>query len=92
MNVFALMMADFETTLVPEALSRLPTTDFVAATYDSHHVELFTFAVRACRDRETAEDLVHEAFVRLIVETEAGRTPMQVRGWLYRGRQPDRVA
>jgi RNA polymerase sigma-70 factor (ECF subfamily) len=84
MNVFALMMADFETTLVPAALSSPATADLVAAIYDSHHVELFTFAVRASRDRDTAEDLVHEAFVRLIVEFEAGRTPVHARAWLYR--------
>ena len=84
MNVFALMMADFETTLVPAALSISPTADHVAAIYDSHHVELFTFAVRACRDRDAAEDLVHEAFVRLMVEFEAGRPPVHARAWLYR--------
>lgn len=84
MNVFALMMADFDTTQVPAALSSPATADLVAATYDSHHVELFTFAVRACRDREAAEDLVHEAFVRFIVEIEAGRMPVHVRAWLYR--------
>jgi len=84
MNVFVLTMADFETTMVPAAVSSPPTTDFVAATYDRHQGELFTFAVRACRDREAAEDLVHEAFVRFIVEVEAGRMPVHVRAWLYR--------
>ena len=60
------------------------TTELVAAIYDSHQRELFTFAIRACRDHEAAEDLVHEAFIRLIVEVDAGRTPRNVRAWLYR--------
>ena len=84
MNVFALMLGDADARVVPSAPSSAPTTDLVAAIYDSHQGELFTFAVRACRDREAAEDLVHEAFVRFILETEAGRTPVHVRAWLYR--------
>ncbi len=56
----------------------------IAAIYDRHQQELFTFALRSCRDREAAEDLLHEAFVRLIVEVEAGRLPDNVRAWLYR--------
>jgi RNA polymerase sigma factor (sigma-70 family) len=56
----------------------------VAAIYDRHQQELFTFALRSCRDREAAEDLLHEAFVRLIVEVDAGRMPDNVRAWLYR--------
>ncbi len=56
----------------------------VAAIYDRHQAELFSFALRSCRDREAAEDLLHEAFVRLITEVEAGRMPENVRAWLYR--------
>ncbi len=36
------------------------------------------------RDREAAEDLLQETFIRLITETRAGRQPVQVRAWLYR--------
>jgi RNA polymerase sigma-70 factor (ECF subfamily) len=60
------------------------TAEFVAAIYDAHQRELFSFALRSCRDREVAEDLVHESFVRLIVEVEAGREPSNARAWLYR--------
>jgi RNA polymerase sigma-70 factor (ECF subfamily) len=56
----------------------------VAAVYDAHHGELFGFALRTTRDSDAAEDLLHEAFVRLIVEIDAGRTPDNVRAWLYR--------
>ena len=60
------------------------TAELVAAAYDAHQRELFSFALRTCRDREIAEDLVHESFVRLIVEVDAGRQPQNVRAWLYR--------
>jgi RNA polymerase sigma factor (sigma-70 family) len=66
-------------TAAPEGIG-----DVVTAIYDGHQRELFTFALRACGDREAAEDLVHEAFVRLIVEIDAGRMPDNVRAWLYR--------
>ena len=46
--------------------------------------ELFAFLLRMTRDREVAEDLLQETFVRLITETRAGRMPEQVRAWLYR--------
>lgn len=59
-------------------------SDLVAATYDAHQRELFSFALRTSRDPEVAEDLVHESFLRLIVEVEAGREPTNVRAWLYR--------
>jgi RNA polymerase sigma factor (sigma-70 family) len=56
----------------------------VAAIYDTLHVELFGFALRSTRDSAAAEDLLHEAFVRLLVEIDAARTPEQPRAWLYR--------
>jgi len=69
---------------VPLARSARSTVELVETIYDAHQRELFTFAVRACRDHEAAEDLVHEAFIRLIGEMQADRTPRQVRAWLYR--------
>ena len=60
------------------------TSDLVAATYDAHQRELYSFALRTSRDPEVAADLVHESFLRLIVEVEAGREPINVRAWLYR--------
>ena len=83
-NLLVLTMGDFDARAVPSASAGKTTTDLVAGIYDRHQRELFTFAVRACRDHEAAEDLVHEAFIRLIVEVEAGRTPHSVRAWLYR--------
>jgi RNA polymerase sigma factor (sigma-70 family) len=57
---------------------------FVLATYDAHHRELANFVRGIERDRETAEDIVSESFVRLIEEVRRGRTPEQPRAWLHR--------
>lgn len=51
--------------------------------YDAHQRELYAFALRASRDAEIAEDLVQEAFLRLVREVER-RPPDNVRAWLYR--------
>jgi len=78
-------MGDFEPSFVFETV--LPSAagnDSLTATYDQHQRELYSFALRTCRDAETAEDLVHEAFVRLLIESAAGRTPDNVRAWLFR--------
>jgi hypothetical protein len=62
----------------------MDTADLVASTYDAHQRELYSFALRSTRDPEVAEDVLQEAFTRLIVEVEAGRTPDNIRAWLYR--------
>jgi RNA polymerase sigma-70 factor (ECF subfamily) len=56
----------------------------LSAIYEAHRAELFAFLLRMTRDREAAEDLLQEAFVRLIKEARAGRLPDAVRPWLYR--------
>lgn len=57
---------------------------FVLAIYDAHHRELANFVRAIERDRDTADDIVSESFVRLIEEIRRGRTPDQPRAWLYR--------
>lgn len=52
--------------------------------YEAHRAEVFAFLVRMCRDRDTAEDVLQETFIRLIREARAGRMPDEVRPWLYR--------
>jgi RNA polymerase sigma-70 factor (ECF subfamily) len=56
----------------------------VVAAWADHHGELYAFLVRTTRDREVAEDLLQESFLRLTREVHAGRAPDNVRAWLYR--------
>jgi RNA polymerase sigma-70 factor (ECF subfamily) len=56
----------------------------LASLYEAHRAELFAFLLRMTRDRDAAEDLLQEAFIRLIREARAGRMPDAVRPWLYR--------
>jgi RNA polymerase sigma-70 factor (ECF subfamily) len=56
----------------------------VVAAWADHHAEVYAFLVRTTRDPEVAEDLLSEAYLRLTRETRAGRTPDNVRAWLYR--------
>lgn len=57
---------------------------FVVSAYEAHHAEVFAFLARATRDRTVAEDLLRETYARLTKEVRYGRSPDQVRGWLYR--------
>ncbi|MFL5674689.1 MAG: RNA polymerase sigma factor [Chloroflexota bacterium] len=65
-------------------MPRPRTATLVTAAYDAHQRELYSFALRTTGEPAMAEDLLQEAFTRLIVEMEAGRTPTNVRAWLYR--------
>lgn len=57
---------------------------YVIQAYAEWHEDLFGFLSSATRDRELAEDLLQETFLRLVSETRAGRTPDSLRPWLYR--------
>ena len=59
-------------------------TATVLAVYDRHHLELASFVRGIERDRDVADDIVSEAFVRLIEELRRGRAPDQPRAWLHR--------
>ncbi|MCI0581815.1 MAG: sigma-70 family RNA polymerase sigma factor [Chloroflexi bacterium] len=56
----------------------------IAEAYDALAARLRAFAIRATRDPEVADDLVQEAFLRLVLELRAGRWPDNLGGWLYR--------
>lgn len=56
----------------------------ITRAYEEWHEDLFGFLTSATRDRELAEDILQETFLRLIRETRAGRTPDNIRPWLYR--------
>lgn len=55
-----------------------------ALAYDEHAARMRAFAIAATRDGEAADDVVQEAFLRLVVELKAGRRPSNLGGWLYR--------
>ena len=57
--------------------------DLASLMFELHHDELYRAAVRACRDPDTAEDLVQEALLRLIVEIDTKGPPVNVRAWLH---------
>jgi RNA polymerase sigma-70 factor (ECF subfamily) len=56
----------------------------VLRAYSEWHDDLFGFLTNATRDRDVAEDLLQETFLQLVRETRAGRTPDNIRAWLYR--------
>lgn len=58
--------------------------DFVMAAYDENQRRLTSFAYALTRDADVADDLVQEAFLRLIKEHAAGREPENVTAWLFR--------
>lgn len=52
--------------------------------YLRYRGEILAFLLTMTRDPEVAEDLLQDAFIRLIREARAGRMPDNVRAWLYR--------
>lgn len=56
----------------------------VVAIHEQYRQELFGFLLHATREREAAEDLLQEVFLRLVRENSAGRAPSDPRAWLYR--------
>ncbi len=66
------------------AIEMSASSPFSAEMYERHYDELRRAARRICRDPDTADDLVHEAFARLIVEVDAGRAPDNGAAWLHR--------
>jgi RNA polymerase sigma factor (sigma-70 family) len=56
----------------------------VEAAYEAHRAQLIRYTTGLTRDVSTAEDLVQDAFVRLTIETAAGRAPDDVGAWLHR--------
>jgi RNA polymerase sigma-70 factor (ECF subfamily) len=56
----------------------------VVAAWADHHAEIYAFLVRTTRDPEVAQDLLQDAYLRLTREARAGRTPDNIRAWLYR--------
>jgi len=58
--------------------------DWVEAVYEEFRSEIYSFALRSARDAAAAEDVMQEAFIRLLREARDGRIPDDPRAWLYR--------
>jgi RNA polymerase sigma factor (sigma-70 family) len=58
--------------------------DALVDAWQAHRDEIYAFLVRTTRDEEVAQDLLQEAYLRLMRELRAGRGPDNVRAWLYR--------
>lgn len=59
-------------------------TILVLDAYERHGGELLGFLVRTTRNRQLAEDVLQETFLRLVGEARAGRSPNDPRAWLFR--------
>lgn len=77
---------DMTTSIALDATHRDPTgiNDIIAGAYLAHAAAIRGVALRSTRDPELAEDVTQEAFLRLLVEAQAGRHPDNVAAWLHR--------
>ena len=58
--------------------------DVIELAFANHADAVRRALTRCVRDPVAAEDLVQEAFIRLVVEVRAGRTPEHIGPWLHR--------
>jgi RNA polymerase sigma-70 factor (ECF subfamily) len=66
------------------ALPVVPDDALIARTYTDNAAALTRYARTFVRDDAAAEDLVHEAFLRLAREVRDARTPDNPAAWLFR--------
>jgi len=59
-------------------------SDLIQGAFAEHAGKLTGFAYAMTRDRDSADDLVQESFLRLVKEIAAGRTPDNIAAWLFR--------
>jgi RNA polymerase sigma-70 factor (ECF subfamily) len=52
--------------------------------YEEEKQKLASFAYAITRDRDVADDLVQESYLRLVKEWHSGRSPENVSAWLFR--------
>lgn len=52
--------------------------------FERHHVGLFNFYLRLTGNRQLSEDLVQEAFIRILKYRKSFRQPGEFRPWLYK--------
>ena len=55
----------------------------LGALFERHHVGLFNFFLRLTGSRQLSEDLVQDAFIRILKYRKSFRSPGEFRPWLY---------
>lgn len=58
--------------------------DSIVEIYQLEHLGLFRYVRATVTDDAQAEDVIQEAFFRLVREVSSGRLPSNVHAWLYR--------
>jgi RNA polymerase sigma factor (sigma-70 family) len=56
----------------------------ISAAYLEHRKAVLGYTLRMTRDADVAEDIVHEAYLRLVSLARSGIMPDNVAGWLHR--------
>ena len=54
------------------------------AAYDDNQRDLFSYLLATVRNRQAAEDILQETFLKLVREARSGRGPENPRAWLFR--------
>ncbi len=69
-----------------ELMLRVRDGDLVqlGALFERHHVALFNFFLRLTGSRSLSDDLVQEAFIRILKYRKTFRQPGEFRPWLYK--------
>jgi len=71
--------------IMPEAAGFSPNIEHdIAQSYLLHRDRIHRTVARSTRDPELAEDILHDAYVRLLLAVRAGNVPDNVPAWLYR--------
>jgi RNA polymerase sigma factor (sigma-70 family) len=56
----------------------------ISAAYLEHRKAVLGYTLRMTRDADVAEDIVHEAYLRLVAVARTGVMPDNIAGWLHR--------
>lgn len=72
------------TTAVDRRSVEAARSEVVHRVFESHAAKLTGFAYGMTRDRDAADDLVQETFLRFVKELAAGRAPENDPAWLFR--------
>ncbi len=56
----------------------------ITAAYVEHRSSVLGYTLRMTRDEGVAEDIVHEAYLRLLGVARSGELPDNIAGWLHR--------